>query len=607
MTIREELLELNEKTCLFAAAPDVPGDDLGSVPAAEVLPPERDTVTLGAPVPDAPYVFVGLDDETFHSTLSGFVEQAKGQYAEFGLTLYHRILPGLHDAQRRFTEHKSNPAYRLNGCNGIEEYIRKLGLTPARVRKWRQRDKERQFTREIKLLVGGNGTCQECGKGKGHAPSCSHYEQPLSPPKKETEAAILAEQCLRMTTTLLGPSVEPLPERVKKVIRMAESVQEAAAGGSYESADFAAPLSSPEPQRKPLPEPDPGGLDELGQRISRMADTDDIVPAVQTYLDHLFEPLHDGGLVLKFIVSARRAGRERIDFGDWVELIPYRGTDKQMGRVVGRDKLRRPVIRWFHAGAWQKPRSLFNNSGGRTHVLSAEEAQGAYPDVFASYRPTNAEMETSLATLSVPSPPADQTNDALKGLPEKPAALLVQQRPVDPQRPFTAKRATKPQANGKENVTGEEPNPKSGQNGAKGSKIVHETNPGGPKVLEVAIPGEFPSDPPRLKYYVCDGEQKHPHPTLDGAKAACDKLAEQQSQKQRNEQAKKQTVRAQGVAQRYRLAERTIGDLRELVVLDGDKVYDCYPLDATQEAQATVDRLNMSVVAEKPQAAMAAD
>jgi hypothetical protein len=132
-----------------------------------------------------------------------------------------------------------------------------------------------------------------------------------------------------------------------------------------------------------------------------------------------------------------------------------------------------------------------------------------------------------------------------------------------------------------------------------GTKVVHETIPGGPRVLEVAIPGEFSSDPPRLKYYVCVGDQKHPHPTLDAAKAACDKLAEQHSQKQ--------TARAQSVAQRYRLAERTMGDLRELVVLDGDKVYDCYPLDATQKAQATVDRLNMSVVAEKPQAAMAAD
>jgi hypothetical protein len=61
-----------------------------------------------------------------------------------------------------------------------------------------------------------------------------------------------------------------------------------------------------------------------------------------------------------------------------------------------------------------------------------------------------------------------------------------------------------------------------------GAKLVHETIPGGPKVLEVAIPGEFSTDPPRLKYYVCVGDQKHPHPALNVAKAACDQMLEQQ-------------------------------------------------------------------------------
>jgi hypothetical protein len=73
-------------------------------------------------------------------------------------------------------KHKGNPDYRLDGCAGIGQYVKKLGLTPARVRKWRQRDKERQFTREIKLLAGGSTTCPECGRGKGHAPSCQRYD-----------------------------------------------------------------------------------------------------------------------------------------------------------------------------------------------------------------------------------------------------------------------------------------------------------------------------------------------------------------------------------------------------------------------------------------------
>jgi len=63
-----------------------------------------------------------------------------------------------------------------------------------------------------------------------------------------------------------------------------------------------------------------------------------------------------------------------------------------------------------------------------------------------------------------------------------------------------------------------------------GSKVAYEPVPGGPKVLEVAIPGEFPSDPSRLKYYVCAGEKAHPHPTLEEAKAHCDRLLAQHAQ-----------------------------------------------------------------------------
>jgi hypothetical protein len=161
---------------IIGASPTQPENDLSPVPVSELLLPERDSVTLAPVALDAPYIYKSVDDETFHRTLSGFVQQAQGQYAEFGLTLYYRILPGLHDAQRRFLEHKGNPDYRLDGCAGVEQYVRKLGLTPARVRKWRQRDKERQFTREIKLLSGGSTTCPECGRGKGHAQSCPHYD-----------------------------------------------------------------------------------------------------------------------------------------------------------------------------------------------------------------------------------------------------------------------------------------------------------------------------------------------------------------------------------------------------------------------------------------------
>ena len=82
------------------------------------------------------------------------------------------------------------------------------------------------------------------------------------------------------------------------------------------------------------------------------------------------------------------------------------------------------------------------------------------------------------------------------------------------------------------NEATEEPYPKNAEKSALCSKLVYEAIPGGPKVLEVAIPGQFSSDPPKLKYYVCVGEQKYPHSTPDAAKAACDKFAEPQQPKE---------------------------------------------------------------------------
>lgn len=56
------------------------------------------------------------------------------------------------------------------------------------------------------------------------------------------------------------------------------------------------------------------------------------------------------------------------------------------------------------------------------------------------------------------------------------------------------------------------------------SKVVHKTFPGGPEVLKVTVTSEL-GDAPRVKYYVCVGDQSHSYPTLAEAKAACDRIA----------------------------------------------------------------------------------
>jgi hypothetical protein len=148
---------------------------------------ERDGVTpIGsANTPsDAPYLYAGMNDDAFHTTLVGFVEQAMQQTSDLGLTLYCRILPGLQDAQRRFDEHTDDPEYRLDGCAGIEQYISKLGLKPATVRKWRQREKERMFLQSLKLLPGMRKKCKQCGQEQGHTAACpKNAAEPLRHPR----------------------------------------------------------------------------------------------------------------------------------------------------------------------------------------------------------------------------------------------------------------------------------------------------------------------------------------------------------------------------------------------------------------------------------------
>jgi hypothetical protein len=67
---------------------------------------------------------------------------------------------------------------------------------------------------------------------------------------------------------------------------------------------------------------------------------------------------------------------------------------------------------------------------------------------------------------------------------------------------------------------------------ANGCNVVYETFRGGPKVLEVPITDESSGDVARLKYFMCMGDAKHPYPTLDEAKAACDRFVEQREQEQ---------------------------------------------------------------------------
>lgn len=68
-----------------------------------------------------------------------------------------------------------------------------------------------------------------------------------------------------------------------------------------------------------------------------------------------------------------------------------------------------------------------------------------------------------------------------------------------------------------------------------------------------------------------------------------------------------QAIIPTATTKRFRWTERKMGDLTELVIMDGKKVHDFYPLDAIQEVQAVIEKLNSEAGAGAPGTAMAAD
>jgi phenylpyruvate tautomerase PptA (4-oxalocrotonate tautomerase family) len=147
----------------------------------------------------------------------------------------------------------------------------------------------------------------------------------------------------------------------------------------------------------PVPEPEPGTLEALRQRLSRMADTEEMSKALAKFVTDLLTPVlanHPYSPSHRVSVAISRKDKHRVDVGDWVEfvggcserLLKLIGDGKLgLGRVVGADELhRRPKVRWHDGGEWKKPYSLFANDG-RVHVLYDWQAAERYPEAFSSY------------------------------------------------------------------------------------------------------------------------------------------------------------------------------------------------------------------------------
>jgi uncharacterized small protein (DUF1192 family) len=386
------------------------------MPDAEVLPPDRDTVTLRAPAPDAPYVYVGLDDQTFHITLSGFVQQVQGQYAECGLTLYYRILPGLEDAERRFRDNDGDPTYTLEGCKGIEEYIKELGLKPATIRKWRQRDKERRFMREVKLLTGESAPCGECGKEKGHKPTCSSYVKPEPEALTALESKFVdaslkqhaavqdfyagridAEGALKAIVATL-PDHNKLEEYVERGSDAVETdknvdeqqlcVSELGERISHQDEEIAKLRAENENLRQRLEALNavPENLRDVNVTATLAAEPDTFQAGerLTAYLTTVGERVLPPGMALGMVsATVTLAGRDhRIMPGDFLERPDKDGAPTLCKCVGIAEFMKRRRVQEWREEKWQKDRVISSEHETEFRVITEEKARLLVPEAF---------------------------------------------------------------------------------------------------------------------------------------------------------------------------------------------------------------------------------
>jgi protein gp37 len=147
----------------------------------------------------------------------------------------------------------------------------------------------------------------------------------------------------------------------------------------------------PQPASDPVPDPDPGTMEALRQRLSPMTNTGKINKALETFFKGLAQSLleHNPWVVSSTIsvqVSVRI--QRRINEGDWVKdtySANQAGQNEMLGRVLGKGKGGRPKVRWHNGQKWTKPFSLEDLHAPYVCVLSAAQAAEQFPEAYGSY------------------------------------------------------------------------------------------------------------------------------------------------------------------------------------------------------------------------------
>ena len=143
----------------------------------------------------------------------------------------------------------------------------------------------------------------------------------------------------------------------------------------------------------PVPEPEPGSVEELRQRISRMADVDEINETLEGFLHEFVKPLlehHPYTLLCGVWTEVSRDCNRRIAVGDWVEylggserLSKQIGQESALGTVVAENGLRQPKIRWHGGQGWTKPYNLYEDDDLTVRVLFGHQAAELFSASFA--------------------------------------------------------------------------------------------------------------------------------------------------------------------------------------------------------------------------------
>jgi transposase-like protein len=321
------------------------------------------------------------DDELHRATVAGIATYTqKRETAD--VYAYDVLIPAINQIIERYRQPGRAAPYRLDGKPTVGEYFRSVGLNYNNVRSWKLRAHER---------------LKQAAEDAGTRPSKkTHKAKPPELNFGDGESAILARAGVELARAASTDTILP-EERDLRIRQIAREIL-----GAAEDGEFGA-LQEPAaecPARDSMPEPDSGSMEDLRQQLLRMPDTNDMQTVLLEHVHETYDFRSDG-LVTKFVVDVRRAGKSRVAVGDFVEVLRP-GKQMQLGHVSGVTEGRQPRVRWFTlqkpgGNEWTTPTCAYPDEVGKMHVLNIDEAREKYPEAIERWSSRGKASKSSAA------------------------------------------------------------------------------------------------------------------------------------------------------------------------------------------------------------------